>query len=193
MITLGISGVARSGKDFLGKLLCEYFEAAGLKADTFSFASELKKDLDGFLIEKFGISSFTENDTEKALIRPLLIAYGQAKRKQSNGTYWIGQAARAISDRSELDVAILTDVRFSENEYDEVEFIQETMNGSVIHLTRIAQDGTEVLPNNLDEEKNNPKIKERADLLLSWEQVSLSDARQHVRIFMDSTVGIWKK
>ena len=192
MITIGISGVARSGKDHLGMILCDYFQSLGLKARKFSFANELKLDLDQFLIEKFGISAFTENDIEKSIIRPMLIAYGQTKRKQSNGICWIQKLKENI-EKSDVDVAIITAVRFSDNEYDEPEFIRDTMNGTLIHLTRVNDDGLPVQPVCEDEARNNPKIHQVADLHLTWENIPIADARDQVRYFMDSTVDIWNR
>lgn len=192
MITIGISGVARSGKDHLGMILCDYFESIGLNAKKFSFARELKNDLDEFLTSNFGISSFTEDDSEKSIIRPILIAYGQAKRVQSNGTFWIQKLYENIKS-SGVDVAIITDVRFSDNKYDEPEFIQDTLNGSIIHLTRVNDDGSTVQPVCEDEARNNPKIHQVADLHLTWENIPIADARNQVRYFMDSTVDIWNR
>lgn len=192
MITIGISGVARSGKDHLGMILCDYFQSIGLKAKKFSFANELKFDLDQFLIEKFGISSFTENDIEKSIIRPILIAYGQARRKQSNGLCWIQKLKENI-ERSDVDVAIITDVRFSDNNYDEPEFIQDSMNGTIIHLTRINDNGQTVPPVCDDEARNDPRLYKLADLRLSWENVNLDEAREQVRYFMDSSITIWNR
>ena len=75
-LIFGIGGVARCGKDTLGKHLINKLNKSGFPALNISFATELKKDLDPFLKDKLNISAFTENNSEKDIIRPMLVCWG---------------------------------------------------------------------------------------------------------------------
>ena len=48
---ISISGNARCGKDTLGKNMAEFLNDIGINTNIVSFADELKKSVDGFLIE----------------------------------------------------------------------------------------------------------------------------------------------
>ena len=48
-----------------------------MKSQRLAFADELKKDVDQFLVEKLGISAFTEVTEEKEIIRPMLTTWGE--------------------------------------------------------------------------------------------------------------------
>ena len=63
-LIFGIAGVARCGKDTLGKHLILKLNKNSLSCINISFASALKTDLDSFLKEKLKISAFTENNSE---------------------------------------------------------------------------------------------------------------------------------
>lgn len=166
---IGIAGVARSGKDTLADKLNELFCSAGVKSKRYSFAYALKKDLDGFLLEKFGISAFTENSSEKTIIRPILISYGQAKRDVSKGTHWIKKVFDEIEFDSP-DVAIISDLRFADTECDELHMIKQS-GGIIIHVSRKDENGNFVLPCSEDEARNDPKLREACDFRLVWETV----------------------
>ena len=87
----GIAAFARSGKDTFAKILKNISkEKYGLDSEIISFANALKKALDPWLIEEFGISAFTQDEHEKKIIRPILVAWGEAKR-QINPNYWISK------------------------------------------------------------------------------------------------------
>ena len=53
-----------------------YLKSNKYESQRLAFADELKKDVDSFLIEKLGISAFTENTKEKEIIRPMLTTWG---------------------------------------------------------------------------------------------------------------------
>ena len=82
---IGVGGYARAGKDMFVKIASKILSDNGYKTKKFAFADELKHDLDPWLCEKYGISAWTTNDAEKALIRPILVAHGCAKRNQTQG------------------------------------------------------------------------------------------------------------
>ena len=64
---IGIAGNAGSGKDTLGENFEKILADQGIKAQRLSFAFELRKSLDEFLIKETGISAFTKdkNSTTK--------------------------------------------------------------------------------------------------------------------------------
>lgn len=171
---LGLSGFARSGKDTFCDLAIKYYSKKNRHCKRFAFADELKKDMDDFLIEKFKISSFSEDPNEKKIIRPLLVSYGNAKREVSNGMYWID----SIRDEADLiskngGVAIVTDVRF-ENELNWI----NSNKGSSIHITR---EGNQAA--NQEEEDNDPIVKLKSKYNFYWENfkdVSMEEAEKNV-------------
>ena len=144
---IGLSGLARCGKDSFFILAQKYYKSIGITCHRFAFADELKKELDTFLINNFGISAFSEDEKEKKIIRPLLVSYGMAKRETSNGMYWISQIEPHIEKyMTPHEHAIVTDVRFG-NEVDKI----NSMGGLSIHITREGNS-----PPNEEEAVNDP-------------------------------------
>jgi tRNA uridine 5-carbamoylmethylation protein Kti12 len=80
MKVIGISGLARSGKDCFAtiatKILTEKYK---LKVDRHALAYELKDDLKDLVKKKTGIDIFTEKTEEKNIIRPLLVIFFAAQ------------------------------------------------------------------------------------------------------------------
>ena len=56
---IGLCGVAQSGKDTFCNGAIDLFKKQGIEAKRVSFADALKRDVEPFLMEKIGISSFT--------------------------------------------------------------------------------------------------------------------------------------
>jgi hypothetical protein len=158
---IGISGYARSGKDTFGLSLKRILKTYGIDCELNAFANVLKKDLDKFLLEKFNISAFTKNDAEKFLIRPILVAYGEAKRNE-NPDYWINQ----IKEKSKNKLIIITDVRYE----NEAKWIIEN-DGYLIHLIRQKNDGSYVEAPNEQELKNNSKVAKLSCLNTTWNTI----------------------
>jgi len=148
---IGISGNARSGKDTLGRNMVSILSDSGIKAKTFSFAHELKKSVDGFLIEQLGISAFTEDSDEKKIIRPFLVNWGTEIMRKKDSEHWIKSIEKKLSEDC---VNIITDVRF-ENELDWV----KEKDGLSVFLSREG-----VSPANSYEEENNKLLSENVDL-----------------------------
>ena len=84
MKILGISGLARSGKDSFYELCKPFLDKEGVKHRRMAFADELKEEADLILSKYVGISAFTENAEEKKVIRPLLVTYGTHIRRKIN-------------------------------------------------------------------------------------------------------------
>ena len=124
MIVVGISGVARSGKNLLCELLMQNLYLEGYTSKPFALAADLKNDCDEFLYKKCDLNVWTDLTEDKTQFREFLVWYGSLKRKQTDGRYWIDKLDRRISTY-EGDVAIVTDVRYDQYDKDEVHWIKE--------------------------------------------------------------------
>jgi hypothetical protein len=196
---IGVGGVARAGKNLFCDLLIKQLKAQyNLNAAQFALAYELKSDCRQFISDKFDIDVFTENTEEKKIFRDMLVWYGDAKRKQSNGRYWIDKLNNRISKEfvfgtPPIDVAIISDIRYDFYEQDEVDYIRKEKNGVFIHLSKYTYgfptDGRNVNikgkteypkiftePANSHEALNEPKLQKKADYLLQWEDISCGRA-----------------
>jgi hypothetical protein len=163
---IGISGLARSGKDTLASALVRKaaFWRPELKIARYAFANALKNITGEFCWNTFGIKIFTDNTKEKEIIRPLLVGVGSAARLK-NPRYWIEIVEKQIAAEKPA-VAIITDVRFAEHDSDELKWIKT--NGKLIHVER-TENGVAMSPPNSEEKRNNPKLKKAADFRVIWE------------------------
>lgn len=166
-------GVATVGKDTFCKLLIDLLP--DLRVKRFALADQLKLDLQPFLLDEFGIDIFNCSPHEKELVRDILVAYGKSWRKKSQGTHWTELLQEEI-DISGVDIAVVTDIRYSDPAYPEDELFWGTQknNGLLVHITRL-KDGSPIPPINEDEEKNDPKLQAAADFKIIWETVGLDD------------------
>lgn len=172
---IAFTGFARSGKGIFCKTAADKIDliCPNLKTAQFSFARHLRLELDPFLREHLEISAFTEDPEEKELIRPYLLAHGNAKRKQSNNQYWIKKLEKDIQF-SDCDVAIITDLRFAEDENDELGWFKKN-GGKLFHLKRYTPDfdsqqaNFDIAPNEYEKE-NNPKLEKAADRVIVLER-----------------------
>lgn len=174
MIVVGISGVARSGKNLLCNLLMQNLYIEGYTSKQFALASDLKNDCDEFLYKMCDLNVWTDLTEDKEKFREFLVWYGDLKRKQSNGRHWIEKLDRRISTY-EGDVAIVTDVRYDSYRNDEVHWIKEEKNGLLIHLKRFSRDDEGFLcytkPANQHETMNDESLYKKADINITWETV----------------------
>jgi hypothetical protein len=157
---IAIGGNARSGKDTLGKHLVSILAEYGIKAKTYSFADQLKKETDSFLKETLGISAFTEIDDEKNIIRPFLVFWGTEIRRKLDDLVWINQVENSISTN---EVAIITDLRFP----NELKWVRDN-DGQVLFVSRINEEGDIIPPANDYESENNSIISADADNNFTW-------------------------
>jgi hypothetical protein len=157
---IAIGGNARSGKDTLGKHLVSILAEYGIKAKTYSFADQLKKETDSFLKETLGISAFTEIDDEKNIIRPFLVFWGTEIRRKLDDLVWVNQVENSIRSN---EVAIITDLRFP----NELKWVRDN-DGQVLFVSRIDQQGEMIQPANEYESDNNSIIAADADNNFTW-------------------------
>jgi hypothetical protein len=145
-----ISGNARSGKDTLGGNFKKILNDSGIKAELYSFAEELKKSVNDFLIEKTGISAFTEDTHEKNLIRPFLVCWGTDIMRSIDDNIWI----KKLEEQLKVDqVNIITDLRFP----NELDWLKKN-NGLSVFIDR-----SNIKPANKYEEENNGILRDLAD------------------------------
>lgn len=186
MNIIGISGLARTGKDLFTSVAIDILKTEhNIKAERHALAYELKLDLYDLVKLKVGIDTFTEDTKSKTVIRPLLVAYGDVMRKTSEGKYWTQKMEQRIA-KSNADVFFVTDIRYDLYPEDECNWIQRKMVGKLIHITkyhmtdpppgrRISSKNPtkiyEIAPNE-HELFNDPKVKKRADYAFEWEDVS---------------------
>jgi hypothetical protein len=168
---IGISGTARSGKNLLANLLIQQLDSEyNLKAEQFALATELKLDCQEFIRQKLNIDVFSENTEEKNLFRQMLVWYGRVMRKKTSGQYWIKKLEPRLL-ASSADVVLVTDIRYAEYENDELDWILNTLQGSLIHVQR-SVDFNIIPPANNDEAINDPVLREMATHRIVWEDRS---------------------
>jgi hypothetical protein len=194
-IYIGVGGVARVGKNLFCDLLVKQLkEKFNLNAKHYALAYELKSDCQKFIYDKLNLDVFTENTEEKKMFRDMLVWYGDIKRKQTNGRYWIDKLDLRINKEFEwgtppIDVAIVSDIRYDYYANDEVDWIQKEKQGLFIHISKYTYgfptDGRQVRvknaaldikiftdPANSHESLNDPKLRKKADYLLEWQDIS---------------------
>lgn len=129
-IVVAVAGYARSGKDTLADAIFDMSEASHPEYCVLvtKFADALKQSVQDALEELPGVEvdAFTEDTTEKAKIRPLLVAYGEYARSR-NPDVWVDQVIENITDWTEeaptrLSLTMIPDMRYA-NEYDKLEAV----------------------------------------------------------------------
>ena len=86
---IGISGLARSGKDTLAENIAKVIKFEwNVDVEIFSFAEEIKSQADEFLKKYYNISAFSEDSKEKEYIRPLLVAHGECMKALYGENIW---------------------------------------------------------------------------------------------------------
>lgn len=160
MKIIGISGLARSGKDSFYEMSKPLLSQMKIKHKRYAFADCLKQECDPFLKENISISAFTEEPSEKKLIRPFLVTYGTHVRRKINKNCWIEKIDKEVKEEMNLgNIVFITDVRFP----NEINWVHE-LGGESIHITRKG-----ILPPNKDEEINNPTLLKQSKHKVTWE------------------------
>lgn len=180
---IGVSGLARTGKNLFCDIAIKQLEEQSKIAQQFALADELKRDCEQFIKTKLGLDVWSEDTDVKNIFRPMLVWYGGVKRKQTQARYWIEKLVDIIN-RNNAEIVFISDIRYAEYEYDELQFIKD--NGYLVHISKYERyspyfdelpeviDESKVKrryvePPNDDEKKNDPILKENADLLIEWE------------------------
>jgi len=156
---IGISGLARSGKDTLAKYLSEVMlEDIGVRPMVYSFADKIKWHLRDVIRDQYEINPYTEDTEEKKIIRDILVCHGETMKKIHGKTIWADLMFKNLNKGKTKHFPIIPDVRFDF----EVKYIQEK-GGQVIHISKIGN-----IPPNKIEEENDPLCKECADIQHTW-------------------------
>jgi hypothetical protein len=158
---IGIGGLARSGKDTLAKNLAEVIEKdLGCKVKIFSFAHSLRCQIESFLQQFYHLSAFTEDEEEKKIIRPLLVAHGEQMKQKFGKDIWLKELLGAIYEDLRYDefFPIISDVRFDF----EAKSLKEE-GCQIIHITKLGNE-----PPNEIEAENDPLVSKIADLNHTW-------------------------
>jgi hypothetical protein len=172
---IAIAGVARSGKNVFCSWAREYFQEKGKTTAEFALADELKYDLEDFVREKLGVDIWTDDTEVKNKIRDLMVAYGRIQREATGGMYWVDKLRPKI-EKCKDDVIFITDCRYPN---DEVDFVHG-LGGKVIHISRYSVDwlaGFKIFQEGINSEeiKNDPLVKQKADLRFEWEDLKSND------------------
>jgi hypothetical protein len=191
MFLVGISGVARSGKNLFCDLVIEELTKQGYSGKQFALADALKRDCSEFLETMCGLDVHTDNTTQKTLFREFLVWYGDLKRKQTNGRYWMETMNTTLS-RYTGDVALVSDVRYAHYPNDELGWVLHEHEGLLVHLRRYERSTSAVIdetgnikmdyvqPPNEHERINDPKLRDGAHFKLNLPTVD--DPRKSLEI-----------
>ncbi len=178
---IGISAfAARSGKDTLAKCLQIILAEKGKPSVIRSLATPLKDKTKDFIASEFGIDVFNCSDEEKNIIRPLLVAYGGGKRKQTKGKYWTRLMDEEIASLDKDSIVIVPDIRYCEYEGDEMEWLK-SKGGKCFFVSLILENGERLPPPNEDEFRNGPLLEAAADYKIDWPYMSFEECLMFVR------------
>jgi len=167
---IGLSGVAGSGKDTLFTLL----SSRNPHIKRFALADALKQELSPFLKDLYDIDIFNCSREQKNLIRPILVEHGRVRRIETNGTYWTNKLTQDIQDyvnAAPENIAMITDVRYSVYEEDEVFWLKNKMGGSLVHIAMMLNKGEKLQPPNKDESDNDPIVRKSSDFRVIWPKI----------------------
>ena len=166
---IGISGLARSGKDTMAKHLADIIESRlGVEVKILSFADKIKWQMKDVTNEYYGISPYTEDTDEKQIIRDILVSHGETMKKVHGKTIWADLVIDNIKNSEEKFFPIISDVRFDF----EAERIKEE-GGVVVHISKIGNK-----PPNDIEAKNDPLVRTISDLAHTWPEYEPNDMEQ---------------
>lgn len=187
MKVIGISGFARSGKDTLAQAIESKLTSLGKKVVIKSLAAPLKEMMNPFIQENFDIDLFQCTDEEKALVRPLMVAFGGGKRKQTEGRYWTLKMDSEIlkAEAAGIEYVIIPDIRYAQYEFDEVDWLK-SKRAALFHIRRKKDDGTFIEAPNDDEAENDPLLKAAADYELTWGSMNFAECCNFVTPYMEA-------
>jgi hypothetical protein len=181
---IGLAGKARVGKGTFVTILSDLVRDNSHVRE-FAYATELKRELDPFLIAKYGISAFTTDNEQKKIIRPHLVERGAGARKE-DPFHWI----RIVAPQVELALAHGEIVVISDNRYaNECDWVH-SRGGKVVYIERILPDGSLQPAANEEEAKNDPEARAASDIILSWPTLPLDRLRPYVQDVWSQLNGV---
>ena len=177
---IGVSGVAGCGKDLLSSSVEQELISRGFKVRKISLAAALKSEVRGWCVENYAIDSIDCNREDKEKIRDFLVFHGTTKRNTSEGRHWVNVIDSIISmEKDNYDYFIISDVRYDDYEKDEVYWLQEELNGVLVHVqlywVEQGLNGHKKFfqqPVNSEEARNDPKLLQKCHYDVTWEKSS---------------------
>lgn len=178
MITIGVTGFARTGKDLYCNIVKDILLMNGIKAKRYAFADELKKEVAPFLKELCGVDVWTEDTEIKTDIRDFLVWYGTTFWRKREPLRWVNRVDQSIKTGEffGIDISLISDVRYP----NEGHWVHAN-NGWLIHLskyTKLSQDGGKTWDRvyqkapNKQEELNDPLMHDMSDYKICWEDMT---------------------
>ena len=201
---IGISGVAKAGKDQFFRLLEKKLEKAGIETHRYAIADRLKEELRNFIGWYYEFDVVTCTPEQKEDMRPLMVFHGTYMRKITKGKYWVDFITRRIERENPKGVVCITDVRYDEYETDEIDWLKNELGGVLVHISRYTEledtDGLKhitsgnipntrsfIRPANDHEKDNDPRLKEKADYVIEWPTIhgSIEEVDQELSKHVD--------
>lgn len=167
---IAFSGAARVGKDTFAKTLIKQLNLSipKLVCEKYSFAQGVREELEQFIEKHYKINAWTEDNKEKEIIRPMLIAHGNAKRELSSNQYWINYLCNKLHFQTFVDVAVISDLRFAMTKNDESSWVKKN-KGLHIHLRRYEEKNSIkkiIKPTIFFEKQNESKLVDCANMVI---------------------------
>jgi len=125
MMVIAISGTRCVGKDTMFTCL----NKINSNIIRFAFADMLKYDLQSFIKTQFNIDALNPSPSEKELIRPIFIAYGNIRREQ-DVDYWVKKVLSQFELLEPRDIPCIVDLRFP----NELELLRKQYGTNLIHI-----------------------------------------------------------
>ena len=193
---IGLAGVAGAGKDLLFKAIKS--NPAFGTVEKVSLAQELKTNIAPAIKNYYGVDVFNCSREEKNLVRPMMVAHGTIMRKKTNGKHWTEKASSVIDDLKskvhDSPTICITDIRYDEYEGDEVQWLTRDLGGYLIHLSKFDYIRKNIIthaPANLDEEKNDPKLRAKSDLEIRWQTASDEASKELMLKKVSKRISEW--
>ena len=188
MKVIGVSGFARAGKDTFVTIAKNILAKHGIVAKQYSFAEQLKKEVEPFLRDTCKCDVWTIDSEIKKDMRDFLVWYGTTWWRKRDPMRWIRNVDSAMRvDTTGVEVALVSDVRYP----NEAEWVH-ALGGYLVHveayknqlvycpMTGQTAGATEKkyfdAPNE-QEKINDPIVSKASDYLLEWQSKGLTQAQ----------------
>jgi hypothetical protein len=176
MKIIGVTGLARSGKDTFCNIVSHILSKKGFKVKRYAFADTLKSEVAPFLKDICNVDVWTDDTEVKNDIRDFLVWYGTKFWRKRQPDRWIRNVENQfIKDESNIDIGIVTDVRYP----NEAHWVH-SKNGFLVHVSKyrkISADAGKTWtrkfsePPNLEESQNDPILNNLSDSKIIWEDL----------------------
>ena len=181
MIVIGVTGLARSGKDIYCKIAQSILSANGFHPQKYAFADALKTDVEPFLRDVCKCDVWTDNTEIKTDIRDFLVWYGTTWWRKREPTRWIRLVEEKMKSESWVNASLISDVRYP-NEGHWV----HSKDGWLVHISKYVKLSPDAgktwkrkyqVPPNEQEAKNDPIMQEMSDYKVQWEDLTTQEVK----------------